>query len=258
MAGDTKTKLFEQAPRPALRPFIKRFLVVEFPAAQRDTHLPDLGPVAAFTFRGRCLLDGRQWAPAAALTGMRQSLRTHEHIDNHSVLLASFEPMGAAAFLRAPLEQFSGITADLSGILAPRHDLDQLHERIARAPNHCRRIQLLEEFLVRRLRVTKPDVLIAAAVKWIGTEPGIGRMDRLARYIGLSQSALERRFRRTIGLSPKKFASIVRLRHATRLMSADTNLAAIATSAGYFDQAHFINDFRRATGTTPTAFLRSR
>jgi len=101
-------QLFEQAPCPALRPFIQRFLVVKFPSFHRDAHLPDTRPVAAFSFRGGCRIDGDQWAPPAAFTGLRQTLRVHEHCDEHAVLLTTFTPVGAAAFLRPSLEEFSG------------------------------------------------------------------------------------------------------------------------------------------------------
>jgi AraC-like DNA-binding protein len=72
----------------------------------------------------------------------------------------------------------------------------------------------------------------------------------------LSQSALERRFRKVVGLSPKKFAALVRLRHAVRLRAGGADFTAVAHGAGYFDQAHFINDFRRVTGSAPDAFFR--
>lgn len=97
---------------------------------------------------------------------------------------------------------------------------------------------------------------MAAAVAWLEQGPGAKRIDDLTRYIGLSQSALERRFRRVVGISPKKFASLVRLRRAVRLRAAGADFAAVALAAGYCDQAHFINDFRRATGRAPDAFFR--
>jgi AraC-like DNA-binding protein len=57
-------------------------------------------------------------------------------------------------------------------------------------------------------------------------------------------------------VSPKKFASLVRLRHAVRLRAAGVDLTTVAHMAGYFDQSHFIKDFRRATGSSPEAFFR--
>jgi AraC-like DNA-binding protein len=249
-------RVFEQVPGPALRPFIKRFLVVEFSALHHDVHLPDSSPVAAFSFRGGCRIDGGRWVPRAAFTGLRETLRAHEHCARHAVLLATFTPVGAAAFVRPSLEETSGRTTDLADILGSRPELDRLHEQLARAQNHGRRIKLLEDFLLVRARVSTPDPLVAAAVTWLQRGRGTNRIDDLTRYIGLSQSALERRFRRIVGVSPKKFASLVRLRHAVRLQAAGVDLTTVAHTAGYFDQSHFIKDFRRATGSPPEAFFR--
>jgi AraC-like DNA-binding protein len=249
-------QVFEQAPDRALRPFIQRFLVVEFPSFHCDAHLPDTSPVAAFSFRGGCRIDGERWAPPAAFTGLRETLRAHEHCREHAVLLATFTPVGAAAFLRTPMEEFSGLTTDLAGILGRQEELSRLPEQLASAQNHGRRIKLLEDFLLSRIRVSAPDPLVTAAVVWLEQRPGTKRIDDLVRYIGLSQSALERRFRRVVGASPKKFASLVRLRRAVRLRSSGVDFTAAAYAAGYFDQSHFINDFRRATGSPPETFFR--
>jgi AraC-like DNA-binding protein len=245
-----------QAPGAALRAFIKRFLVVEFPSLHHDAHLPDTSPVAAFSFRGGCRLDGSQWAPPAAFTGLRETLRAHEHRDGHAVLLAIFTPAGASAFLRPPLEEFAGTTTDLAGILGRPAELDRLHEQLAAADSHGRRIGLLEDFLLGRVRNPAPDPLVTAALGWLERGRGAGRIRDLTRYIGLSQSALERRFRRVVGISPKKFASLLRLQRAIHLQATGADFAAAAQAAGYFDQSHFIHDFRRATGSAPDAFFR--
>jgi AraC-like DNA-binding protein len=248
--------LLEQAPRSALRPFIERFLVVTFPSLHRDAHLPDTRPVAAFSFHGAVRINGDEWAPPSAFTGLRETLRAHEHWHEHAVLLATFTPVGAAAFLRPSLEEFVGTTTDLAGLLGRPGELERLHDQLAAAENHGRRITLLEEFLLARVRVSAPDPLVTAAVAWLEQGMGNRRIDGLTRYIGLSQSALERRFRRVVGVSPKRFASVVRLRRAVRLRAAGADLTAVAHTAGYFDQSHFIHDFRRATGSAPDAFFR--
>jgi AraC-like DNA-binding protein len=249
-------QIFEQVPDRALRPFIRRFLVVEFPSLHCDTHLPDTSPVAAFSFRGGCRIDGEIWAPLAAFTGLRETLRAHEHCREHAVLLATFTPAGATGFLRSSMEEFSGITTDLAGLLGRQEELSRLSEQLAGAPNHGRRIKLLEDFLLSRVRISAPDPLVTAAVGWLEQRAGAKRIDDLTRYIGLSQSALERRFRRVVGVSPKRFASLVRLRRAVRLRANGADFTAAAYAAGYFDQSHFINDFRRATGSPPDAFFR--
>jgi methylphosphotriester-DNA--protein-cysteine methyltransferase len=249
-------RIFEQAPGPALRPFIKRFLVVEFPSLYCDMHLPDISPVAAFSFRGRCRIDGDQWAPLAAFTGLRGTLRTHEHCHGHAVLLTTFTPAGATGFLRPTLEEFTGTTTDLTGLLGRPEELDRLHEQLAKARNHGHRVGLLEDFLLTRIRIAAPDPLVTAAISWLEQQTNAKQIVDLTRYIGLSQSALERRFRRIVGVSPKKFSSLIRLRRAMRLRATGADLTTVAHAAGYFDQSHFIKDFRRVTGSAPQAFFR--
>jgi AraC-like DNA-binding protein len=248
----SRVQVFKQAPMPALRPFIKHFLVVEFSSPEKDTHLPEACPVAAFSFRG----DGGERAPLAAFTGPRETLRAHEHRDGHAVLLATFTPAGASALLRPPLDEFTGTTTDLRDILGRSRELDFLREQLIEARNHTQRVRFLEDFLRARFRLAEPDPLVAAAVAWLESEGPIKRIDDLAQHIGLSQSALERRFRRVVGLSPKRFSSVVRLRRAVRLRQAGADLASVADAAGYFDQSHFINHFRRAIGSTPNIFFR--
>lgn len=259
MPGDVHSamRLFEQIPMPALRSFVTRFLVVEFPRQHRDAHLPDLRSVAAFSLHGECRFDGGQRVAPAAFTGPRATLRTHEHRDGHAVLLATFTPAGAAAFVRAPLEEFTGATTELAGLLGRADELEQLHEQLVVARNHARRVRLLEGFLLARLREPAPDPLVTAAVAWLERERGGGRIDELTRYIGLSQSALERRFRRVVGVSPKKYASVVRLSRAVALREGGADFATAAYAAGYADQSHFIHEFRRATGRAPAEFFRS-
>lgn len=249
---------FQQAPCPALRPFVRRFMVVEFAADHADTHLPDTGSVAAFTFRGRCRIDGGRWVPQAAFTGLRDTLRAHDHHAGHSVLLAAFTPVGAAAFLRPSQEAFSGATTDLSELLDRADELERLHEQLASASDHRQRVAQLQHFLLARLRESAPDPLMAAAVSWLEHRPAGHRIDALTRHIGLSQSALERRFRRVVGVTPKKFASMLRLQHAVRLQATGLDLTEVALAAGYYDQAHFNHDFRRATGSAPAAFFAAR
>lgn len=75
--------------------------------------------------------------------------------------------------------------------------------------------------------------------------------------MGLSQSALERRFRKAVGTSPKQFASISRLQYVSSRYAAGGSLSEIAHDAGYFDQPHFVKDFKAFTGQPPDAFFRT-
>jgi AraC-like DNA-binding protein len=82
-----------------------------------------------------------------------------------------------------------------------------------------------------------------------------GVMDKLARESGLSVSAFERRFRRVVGTSPKKYASVVRLRYVTGRWAGGENLSQLAHEAGYCDQSHFIKDLKKFIGRPPASFF---
>jgi AraC-like DNA-binding protein len=243
--------VLRRAPDAALAPFVRRFLVVEFPNGCRDHHLPELGAVAAFSFRGECRSTGVGCVPPAAFTGLWETLRGHEHGVGHAVLLAQFTPLGAAAFVRQSLDEFTGTTVDLTDVLPRSANVRALGERIAAAVDHGARIRLLEQYLFTLLAMSTPDPLISAAVAWLGRAPGPTRIDALATHIGLSQSALERRFQRVVGLTPKRYALLLRFRRALALRSEATGWTSVAHTAGYFDQSHFINHFRRITGVSP-------
>jgi AraC-like DNA-binding protein len=105
------------------------------------------------------------------------------------------------------------------------------------------------------LRSETPDPVARAAAAQIQERHGAVRMEELARGAGLSLSALERRFRKAVGATPRKFASVVRLRHVLRLRNGGGTLTEIAYQAGYSDQAHFIKDFRNFTGLAPQSFF---
>jgi AraC-like DNA-binding protein len=171
------------------------------------------------------------------------------------VVIAAFTPTGTAALLREPLEQFANATIDLGDVLARPAALDLLHDRLAGASNHVQRIRFVEELLLARVREARPDPLVAAAVALIERTRATMRIEEVVRRIGLSQSALERRFRRIVGASPRRFASLVRLRNVVRLREAGSDLTTVAHAAGYADQSHFIRDFRRFAGVAPGSFF---
>lgn len=248
-------KIFAQAPCAALRPFVRRLMVVEHSSQCDDLHLPGTGAVAAFNVRGECILDGKSRVPSAGFTGLWDGPRRHEHRDGNTVVLVHFTPVGAACLVTEPLEEFANGTASLRSLAGESGDIERVEEQLNEAPNHARRVALLEAFLLARAARSEPDPLVAAAVEWIECAPLETRIAALTKHIGLSQSALERRFRRAVGVTPRKFASLVRLQRVLRLHEPGMRLTRLAASAGYFDQSHFIHEFRRFSGVTPSAYF---
>lgn len=254
--GDPRVRATAFTPSAALRPYVRRLLVIENLVQRTGTLLPDSGLVAGFRFQGDCATDGAT-ALRAVVTGLRDTPRTLSHPAGSGTILAMFTPTGAAAFVREPLENLFNATMPMEYEVR-RSQLDLVEEQLAEAPEHAVRARRLEQFLLGQLRGRRFDRDVAAAVAQIQRMKGSLRIRDLAHSSGLSQSALERRFRKGVGASPKKFANIVRMRHAVRLHTSGASLTEVAYAAGYADQPHFIKDFKRFSGAAPEAFFQNQ
>jgi AraC-like DNA-binding protein len=252
---ESDVRLTTQLPCAQLRPYIKEFLVTESSAERWHVLLPETNLVAAFRFNGM-IQHGASSMPSAVVSGLQHRARTLRHSGDSRVLLIRFTETGAAAFLREPLDLFFNETMPLEAVVR-RSRLDCIEERLAEVKQHSRRFAILERLLIRQLGGHEPDRLVASVAARIKARNGIVRVEELARRVGLSQSALERRFRRVVGSSPKRFASIIRLRHVMRLRAEGCSLTEIAHRVGYCDQSHLIKDFRGFTGLPPELFFQT-
>jgi methylphosphotriester-DNA--protein-cysteine methyltransferase len=136
--------------------------------------------------------------------------------------------------------------------------MDVVLEKINEAKNDTERIAAVEEFLLSRLNQKAADDLVALAVNLIRQHGGNIKMTALAETLNISQSQFEKRFRKIVGSSPKKFASLVRLSSVTKAKPEKNGLINLGIDSGYFDQAHFIKDFKSFTGQTPEQFFSKR
>jgi AraC-like DNA-binding protein len=241
-------------PSAVLRPFVKRFESVHSFAERTHTLLPDTSLVACFRLDG-VAMHGASLLPAAVISGLQDRARTVTHLAGSHVLLTVFTEAGARAFLREPLDQLLNRMIPMDCLLR-RSPLHALQEQLMDAGDLASRTDLVERFLLAQLRTGAPDAVTEAVVTGIQKCHGALRIEKLAPAMGLSLSALERRFRRNVGTSPRRFASIVRMRHVLRLRRTCRNLTEIAYRAGYCDQPHFIKDFKNFTGSAPEMFFR--
>ncbi len=115
-------------------------------------------------------------------------------------------------------------------------------------------IGAVEDFL--RARLPAPDPTVARLnilVDRIVAERQILRVDDLADLAGLGARSLQRLFGRYVGVGPKWVIARYRLHEAAERLAAGgrVDLAELAQDLGYFDQPHFIRDFRRLVGRAP-------
>lgn len=113
-----------------------------------------------------------------------------------------------------------------------------------------------EAALAPLLPIDEEGRLVNSIVELVESDTAILRVEELAERVGLTERTLQRITRERLGLTPKWLIQRRRLHDAvSRLKAGTVSLAELALELGYTDQAHFTRDFRRATGTTPGAYL---
>jgi AraC-like DNA-binding protein len=255
----TTLKAERYLPSDGLKPFVRAFMLIESADGTVNHILPDTSLTLAFRTAGTVAAvedDARVLLPAAVLTGLRKTSRRLAYAKHSATLVVQFNETGAASFFREPLHELFNASVSLDSLI-PWRKLDEVEDRLAAATGNAARVAVVERFLLARLREPEPDRLIREAVQAIHSAHGDLRVKDLVADLPISQDAFEKRFNRVIGTSPKQFAKIVRLRNLIRQVPQRNSLTDAALTAGYFDQAHFIKDFKAFTGKTPHAFFQS-
>lgn len=115
----------------------------------------------------------------------------------------------------------------------------------------------LEAFIMERVQLGNVDKRLPFAIKALKAHQMVS-IDQLSESLCLSNRSLQKIFKKYVGMSPARFRKIVRFNKATHLLlsSGCDSLTDITYECGYYDQAHFIKDFRNFGGVSPSEFLK--
>ena len=124
-----------------------------------------------------------------------------------------------------------------------------------------RMIAVVERFLTARLPPADPEVeRVADIVDGIVADRSITAVEHLLERCRLSKRALQRLFNEYVGVGPKWVINRYRLHEAIERLAGDVPVdwAELALELGYFDQAHFIRDFKALVGQSPAVYVRKK
>ncbi|MDO4684877.1 MAG: helix-turn-helix domain-containing protein [Candidatus Saccharibacteria bacterium] len=253
-------------PSPDLQPFVKLYWLLEVPAEPNPAPqriVPD-GCIELIFNLGD---DIEHITDSETITQPRTMLLGHitksffirptGRVDSFAV---RFYPHGFY-FLSptVPLRTLTDTETPLANIINPTKAA-RLEADIAHASSTPGRIAIIESFLRSELRDnTSHDTLVALAVDTIFATKGRGSIGETITQDQSRRRQLERRFRTTIGMSPKQLSRVARLQAVLRdlLDNPHQPLAQVAQRYNYYDQAHFIKDFKDFTGVTPQELYRN-
>jgi len=244
-------------PTAALRPYIRHLAISRSETPAQYMVLPDTALVIGFQWSGRLSHideNSEQVLDTSGVTGLLDSYRVFQNSAETGTVLVVFTETGAAHFLDTPLHELFGQSMSLEHFFTPAK-IRETRERLASAGSDPERLKVVERFLLDQLKERAADQLVAGALYHIHQSKGTIRIATLARLLHTSQSPLEKRFRSIVGASPKKFAGIVRAQHMLQALNSNDQRTADHLSA-YYDQAHFIKDFKKFSSLTPEQYLK--
>jgi AraC-like DNA-binding protein len=245
-------------PSERLKPYIKYFVVSENAVENEYKVFPTSGLVIGFQYKGQLstvIGSKEEKLTSAGITGIADSFKVFKNSADIGTILVYFTEIGFTHFASHPANELFNLSLSLEDVL-DKNKVAEVKEKLASASSDQQRIKIVEQFFVSQLKDIHADQLIVEAVKLIHRSKGTIRIKELSEKLCISQSPFEKRFRKVVGTTAKKFASIVRFNAVLDNLNETKSLTAICYENNFFDQAHFIRDFKQYTGNTPENFKR--
>ena len=193
--------------------------------------------------------------PGAIICGPHSELFAIDRAADEAILGVHFKPGGLAPFLRYPATAFRNTHVALEQLWGGR--AGTLRERLRAAPTPEEKFRLLEAALLVEVGPPMRHPAVAFALREFRRQPDTPTIAAVRGQLGLSARRFGALFAAEVGLTPKRFCRIRRFQRLIRHLEAGHpgDWASLALSCGYYDQAHFLRDFRAFSGLTPTAYL---
>ncbi|RFM28017.1 helix-turn-helix domain-containing protein [Deminuibacter soli] len=245
-----------------LSPFVRAYWVLEHevPAGQPYVYrsMADGLPEMIFHYKGRFKQLTQQGALSEPLSMIHgQGTQYHRFITHESfgIFGVYFYPFAFQRLFGMPAAEFSDQMPGLETFLG--NTGRELEQQVLAADSNTARAALVTGFLEQQLRMHPviPEAMASPVLQLIASKGTIS-VQQLAYDHCLSIRQFQRRFKEAAGFSPKRYARIIRFQHAlTHYGNRLRPLTDIAYSCGYYDQAHFIHDFKQFSGYEPGQYF---
>jgi AraC-like DNA-binding protein len=216
-------------------------------------------PIIIFHYKKplKCKTGNNSWAshPQQCVIGQIKNFGEIMESGNEGMVAVVFYPYGLSPFIKVPLIEFTGLIVDLELVFGKA--IKEIQEKICEANSNEKKILLVEHFLLNQIKTKENQYNydIRFAVSQMQMKNKISIL-KLASEVNMSKRNFERKFLENVGLTPVFFNRIVRFQKAIKLINQQNKLSftELAYSAGYYDQSHFIRDFKQFYGQPPKEF----
>ncbi|HCA09633.1 helix-turn-helix domain-containing protein [Chryseobacterium sp.] len=248
-------------PRPELSALIKCYWTLESPkedVPQQQTIVPDGCMEMIFHYGDlykQYMDDGQALVqPRSCVFGQLTKPLVIESTGTTGMFSVRFQYEGFIPFATIPIKEMDDKAVPLDKLFGK--DGIELEKNMLKSKTPEEKIQIVEDFLLKRLDADAIDKIVRSTIDTIITANGQISIGELSKQTNINRRQLERKFSSAIGLSPKQLSKTIRLQTTLKLLlnKEFTTLTALAHESEYYDQAHFIKDFKEFTGLTPKEF----
>lgn len=189
--------------------------------------------------------------PRSVVVGPQLTRVTLDVNRSHKAVRVGFHPGGLYRLLGIPMAEMIDHSYDAADVFG--NEMQEINEQLQEAENFDRIHSVIEKFLLQKIaglkRALPFDMAMLELMRLNGNTP----IEHIASIACLSLRQFERVSKERIGLPPKLFARLIRFSKAYRMREnfAAMSWTHIAHDCGYFDQMHFIRDFKEFAGVTP-------
>jgi AraC-like DNA-binding protein len=242
-------------PSAALAPFVDHLWEKQVDEAgiipyEIETIFPEDQTVLTYSFgkdyyRSHANTENFRAINGVQLEGLHQAPNFYKHRPGIHVFGVKFRVGGLFAFLNSPIFTTNNVSSDANFLFI---DLPELVSEMG----FTLRCQHIEAYLL--------DTLIdKQAKKYFKLLQLVEELETDALSISNSYKTLTRLFHEVIGISPKEYVQIKRINQSLALFASTKDIKSqdLADQLGYYDSAHFINEFKKYTGKTPTSLKNS-
>ena len=251
-------------PIPALKPYVKCFWTLEGNSGAGQTAhrlFADALPNLVFHYQNYFYSQPQQISkklPSITLAGHSTQMQDLYVNGSYGIFGVCVYPWTISRLWGVNARLIRNQEVDLVDAIGSEGRL--LGQKILACTHNDARLELFQTYLLSKIsRLHAHPNRSQEGIKHLVKTAGLMELSKLAYTLNCSLRTLERCFKQDIGLSPKTFSRILRFQHSLKLyeQGAVSNLTQLAYSSGFYDQPHFIKEFRLFSGMQPKHYFKN-